>query len=134
MARKVMVLEKALAIMETVGASAALRQKFREQVEGIYAASNIREVDDIQVASVFSQQRRVGVVELIVNDQNIQMEPKKAQEIGLMLLEAAEAAISDAVFIQFIERIGITEPQTQGQMLMQLREIRQGTRDTVHPH
>ena len=49
-----------------------------------------------------------------------------------MLLEAAEAATSDEIFVTMLEKIGI-DTERAGHVLIDLREIRQGTRGTSWP-
>jgi hypothetical protein len=58
-----------------------------------------------------------------------QMTPKKAKEIADMLLTAAEAAISDEIVMKLLRKVGITDPTRLGTILLDLRELRQGTRD-----
>jgi hypothetical protein len=57
---------------------------------------------------------------------------KKAREVGLMLLEAAEAAMSDEIMVKLLEQVGLP-PEARTGMLLHLREIRQGTRGTSWP-
>ena len=70
---------------------------------------------------------------MTLNDHRSQMDPAKGREIGLMLIEAAEAAISDEVFVRLLEQMGVDDPQHYGRLLLELRELRQGTRGTSYP-
>jgi hypothetical protein len=71
-----------------------------------------------------------GFVELRVNQHRAHLTARKAQEIAHMLVEAAEAAISDQIMLDVLIEIGIVEPRRQ---LLKLREKRQGTRDPSWP-
>jgi hypothetical protein len=74
-------------------------------------------------------------VELTLDEVRSQMEPKKAREIGMMLIEAAEAATSDEIFLKLLtEKIGLNlDDHARGAFLLDLREIRQGSRDIQRP-
>jgi hypothetical protein len=61
------------------------------------------------------------------------MEAAKAREIGLMLIQAAEAATSDEIFITLLKQIGLDTGEHHGTILLALREIRQGTRGVSWP-
>lgn len=145
MAKALLMLEEVLAMLRATSAPNRVIESFRQQAEAVLAKRNIREVeastdedpgkvDAITVSSSYGHRTRKGYVEFTLNDQRTQMEPKKAREIGLMLLESAEAATSDEMFITLIrERVGITDPDAAGRFLVDLREIRQGTRDILWP-
>jgi hypothetical protein len=133
MARHVYVLEEILAILQSIGAAKGTIENFRRQAEAITAHKAARELDDVVVSSGFGVKSQRGTVDLTINDQNSQMGAKKAREIGLMLIEAAEAATSDEIVVTLLKRIGITEPDRLGHILVDLREIRQGTRGIARP-
>jgi hypothetical protein len=50
-----------------------------------------------------------------------------------MLLQGSEAAISDEITIKLLEKVGIDDAHRQGTILLDLRELRQGSRDVVRP-
>lgn len=138
MAKPLLVLDEVLAMLSVVGASVALQKKFHAQAEHVLRAKGrmvaAGESDDPQdrvtVASGFGGATSRGFVELTLNDQLTQMDIAKAREIGLMLLEAAEAATSDQIIAQLLrDKIGIDDPDKIGHILLDLRELRQGTRD-----
>jgi hypothetical protein len=133
MARTVMTLEEAVAFLNVVGAPAALVEKFMAQAGAVYAKRDTRGYDAVSVTSGFGQKTRVGYVELQVNDQRTQMDVRKAREIGLMLIQAAEAASSDQMFVELLKRIGLEDDERVGPILLELRDIRQGTRDISWP-
>lgn len=133
MSRQVFVLEEVVAMLQATGAAAGTIEKFRKQAEFVAGSKRQQGYDDVQVASGYGATSKRGHVELTVNDQRIQMDPKKAREIGLMLIESAEAATSDEMFMTLLARIGIDDAEKLGRILIDLREIRQGARGVVYP-
>lgn len=134
MARQLFVLEEIIAMLETIGAAKGTIANFRKQAEFVASKRPKTEVDDVTVSSGFGQKTQRGFVEFTLNDQLSQLEPKKAREIGLMLIEAAEAATSDEMFMTLLDRMGIDKDAPgYGSILLELREIRQGTRGVSRP-
>jgi hypothetical protein len=141
LAKILLVLDEALAILQVVGASTTLQAKFREQAANAlqhkargHVADPEPETDAITVSSGYGTRTQHGFVELTVNEVLTQMDPAKAREIGMMLIEAAEAAISDQIVMTLLrDRVGITDPGRLGPILIDLREIRQGVRGTSWP-
>jgi hypothetical protein len=135
--KTLLVLDEVVAMLRVVGASDALVERFRVQATtALQHKARGRVPDDTPEdhVTVNSGLGKAGAhVELTINDQLTQMDPKKAREIGLMLLEGAEAATSDAVFVLLLQRIGITDAERLGAILLDLRELRQGTRGTSWP-
>ena len=86
------------------------------------------------MSSLYGQNTRLGLVQLTVDGHPIsQLEPTKAKEIGLFLIECAEAAISDQVLVEFlVGKLGV-ERDKAAMALKDVREIRQGTREAVFP-
>jgi hypothetical protein len=133
MARQVFVLEEVLAILKGSGATPGVIETFQRHATFIAAKRNAKTMDAVTVSSSFGSDTRRGSVELTMNDQLSQMPPAKAREIGIMLLEAAEAAMSDEIFVTLLtERLGL-ERDAAARVLIDLREIRQGTRGTSWP-
>jgi hypothetical protein len=128
-----MALEEAVAMLKAVGAPAALVEKFTAQAEAVYAKKGPMGNDEVTITSGFGQTSQQGFVELTLNDQRSQMDVKKAREIGLMLIQGAEAASSDAMFVALLKQTGMDQPEAYGQVLLALREIRQGTREVSWP-
>jgi hypothetical protein len=88
---------------------------------------------DITVSTLLSSQTKQGRVELAVNGELTQMDLDKAREVVWMLQGAIEAAISDAMLFKFLtERIGLPA-NAAAAALVDFREMRQGSRDRVHP-
>src|SRR5262245_65357699 len=136
MAKPLLVLDEVLAMLKVVGAPNRVIDAFRTQADAVLAARHVREVeattpetpdtDAITVSSSFGQKTHRGYVEFTLNEQRTQMEPAKARQVGLFLLEAAEAATSDELFVKLlVDKVGIS-PERAGYVLVDLREIRQG--------
>lgn len=87
----------------------------------------------IEVASILSQRTKQGMVELTLNGEKTQMDIAKAREVRDMLQQAIEAAITDTLIFQFMrERIGMDEDQA-ARVLLDFRELRQGSKSVVYP-
>ena len=133
MARRVFVLEEIVGILQTIGAPNRVIDAFRDKAESITDVKPEKAIDEIAVASGFALKARVGFVEFTLDDTRTQMNAKKARAVGLMLLEAAETATADEIFVKLLERVGVVDRERQGQILLDLRELRQSTRDTSWP-
>jgi hypothetical protein len=144
MAKQLLVLEEVEAILRANSTPNRVIEAFRTQATKILAMRNEREteattdeepdrVDRITVSSSYGHRTQKGYVEFTLNELRTQMEPKKAREVGLMLLEAAEAATSDEIFVTLLkEKVGI-DTERAGMVLIDLRELRQGTREISWP-
>lgn len=136
MARTLMVIDEVRAVMEAVKIPKPLIDAFTAHAERIPKWKHRGDADgsdDIEVGSGYGTNSRRGFVEFILNDQLVQLEPAKAREIGLWLIECAEAAMSDEMMITLFAEIGLP-PENQQHVLMKLRQIRQGTRGASRPH
>ena len=88
---------------------------------------------DITVSTLLSSRTQEGRVEFALNGEITQMDLDKAREVVGMLQSAIEAAVSDGLIYKFLtERIKLT-PTAAGAALSDFREMRQGSRDVVHP-
>jgi hypothetical protein len=134
-------------MLETIGASKQTIANFERQARAALERKHTRALeyepeapdldrpagtDAITVASGFGQLSRRGFVDFTLNEVRTQMPADKAREVGLMLLEAAEAAESDEIFVKLLEKTGLPA-EAAGRMLLELRELRQGTRGTSWP-
>lgn len=134
MATPTFVLEEVLAMLEAVGVPAKHVTAFREQAEATLAHQPARGEDHVWVNSGFGVRTRRGFVTLEVNEARSQMDTKKAREIGFMLIEAAEAGESDEIVATWLTQHGVAnDPDTLGQILLDLRAIRHGTRGSSRP-
>jgi hypothetical protein len=135
MAKHLVGLDEVLAMMKAADISPAKVAAFKRQAEAVFAHRDTKGYDDVFVTSGFGTHTRKGFVELTINEQRMQMEVKKAQEIGIMLIECATAAAGDEAFVRFmLDKVGIEDdPEKIGRMLLDLREQRQGTRDGSRP-
>lgn len=87
----------------------------------------------IVIGTILSHRTNEGMVEITINGEKAQLDLTKAREVHRNLGGAIEAAISDQLIFQFLTtRIGI-EPAKAASVLLDFRELRQGTRDTVFP-
>jgi galactose-1-phosphate uridylyltransferase len=141
---QLLVLDEVVLMLKAAGAPNRVIDAFRKQAEAILAARNVREVeasndeepdklDRITVSSSYGHRTQKGYVEFTMNEQRTQMEPKKAREVGLMLLESAEAAIGDEIVVKLLkDKVGL-DTERAGMVLIDLREIRQGTRGIAWP-
>jgi hypothetical protein len=104
---------------------------------------------DIQVVSIYGAKTKQGLVELLITPLSgtsglagglkrgdtikVQMDLPKAREVLGMFSGAIEAAVSDGLLVQFLTtRIGLSE-DAAARALLDFREMRQGSRQTVYP-
>lgn len=89
--------------------------------------------DRIEVGSLLSAATKEGRVELVLNGEISQMDLPKAREVVGMLQSAIEAAVSDQLLYTFLTaRVGLA-PEAASAALLDFRELRQGSRQVVHP-
>lgn len=89
--------------------------------------------DRIEVGSLLSAASKEGRVELVLNGEISQMDLPKAREVVGMLQGAIEAAATDQMLFAFLTtRIGLSA-DAAGRALLDFRELRQGSRQVVHP-
>jgi len=90
--------------------------------------------DHIEIASILSTRTKQGMVEVHLNGESTQFDIAKAREVRDMLQGAIEAAITDTILYQFMkEKVGITEENRLAQILLDFRELRQGSKSVVYP-
>ena len=88
---------------------------------------------DITVSTIVSRRDGQGKVDFQLNGELTQMDLDKAREVVGMLQGAIEAAVSDQLIVQFLkEKIGLDADRANA-ALVDFREMRQGSRDRVHP-
>jgi hypothetical protein len=86
----------------------------------------------IEVASILSHRTKEGMVELVLNGEKAQMDLAKAREVIGFLQGAVEAAISDQILFAFLTtKVGISEEKASA-VLLDFRELRQGSRSPVY--
>lgn len=89
--------------------------------------------DHIEVGTLLSAATKEGRVELVLNGEITQMDLAKTREVVGMLQGAIEAAATDQMLYAFLTgRIGLA-PEAAAAALLDFRELRQGSRGTVHP-
>jgi len=88
---------------------------------------------EITVSTLLSSRTKEGRIDFTLNGELTQMDLPKAREVVGMLQGAIEAAISDELVFKFLtQKIGL-EPERASAALVDFRELRQGSRDTVYP-
>lgn len=81
-----------------------------------------------EIGSGFDHNRNEPYVEVSVDLSPAQFSPAKARELGLLLLECADAAESDAALWQFAQQtIGLDEVDT-AKLIGQFRKLREARR------
>lgn len=90
------------------------------------------EMQKLELHTILSNRTKTGMVNLILDDKPIaQWDVAKAKTIHAMLGEAIEAAISDELIYKFFtEKVGFDD-QKASAILLDFRELRQGTFETV---
>lgn len=92
-----------------------------------------RKETTLEVGTILSNRTKQGMVELTLNGEKTQMDLDKAREVVGMLHAAIEAAVSDTLIYKFFtEKVGI-DGDRAARMLLDFRELRQGSRSTVYP-
>lgn len=87
----------------------------------------------LTVGTLLSARSKEGRVELALDGALCQMDLDKAREVVGMLQGAIEAALTDQMLYHFlVTRVGLSDDDA-GRALLDFRELRQGSRDTVHP-
>lgn len=143
--------DEAVAILGASGAPDDLVQRFARQLEVVlgarrgfgpdgmvtcYSVAGARSGHpgvNIDMERVTAIGETIGFVDVHMPGSGVrlQLDIKSAYKVATNLLGAAEAAISDmTVFRLLTEKVGIEAAQA-GRMLVDLRELRQGSRDTV---
>ncbi len=123
--------DEAVAMLETVGAAKETVRRFRQQADAVLARRPGLGDEHVIVTSLYGAKSQQPGVNLQIGEVRLQMDVKSAQKVALDILSATEAAISDAAVMQLlIEKVGL-DPTRASAVLLDLREIRQGSRDTV---
>lgn len=88
----------------------------------------------LEIGTILSQRTKQGIVELKIDDQVIaQWDVAKAKEIHRMLGECIEAAITDQLIYDFFtKKVGFDDNKAS-RVLLDFRELRQGSRNPVFP-
>lgn len=92
----------------------------------------------IEWSSIIASRTKLGAVEMTLRRDGqepyvLQMSLDAARSVAANLAGAIEAAISDQIFYALLtDRLGL-EPASAARALLDLRELRQGSRGTVYP-
>lgn len=65
----------------------------------------------VLIESIFGAKTKKGLVRLQIGEFSITLEPHKSREIGIMLIEASEAAITDHFLSEWLKNIGVPESE-----------------------
>lgn len=88
----------------------------------------------LEIGTILSHRTKEGMIELVLNGEKTQMDIPKAKEVLGMLSGAIEAAVSDTLIYRFLtSKVGLSEDKAAA-ALMDFRELRQGSRETVYPN
>lgn len=88
---------------------------------------------NLTVSTLLSRRDKTGRVELALNGEIVQMDLDKAREVAAMLTGAIEAAISDELIYRFMVTWAGLDDERASAAMVAFRELRQGSRDRVHP-
>ena len=102
----------------------SLREKLSDALTGKFPTEHLVDFNTVFAASMVSGQTRLPIVKLTQGFVVTQMTPDEARAIAISLMEAADAAISDAFLMSFvIEKLG-GEYQQAASMVIDFREFR----------
>ena len=123
--------DEAVAMLETISAAKETVRRFAAQARFVLDARPGLGDEHVIVTALYGAKSHQPGVNLQLGTVRLQMDVKSAQKIALDILSATEAAISDtAVMRLLVDKLGIEERRA-GIILIDLREIRQGSRKAV---
>jgi len=123
------------AAINVLGPKSAAREHLQERLDAWKARHDPEapEATGIEVASILSHRTKQGLVEMTLGREKVQMDLDKAREVLGFMHGAIEAAITDQMLFAFLtEKVGL-KPDQASAALLDFREMRQGSRDTVYP-
>ena len=90
------------------------------------------EADTIGISSVVSSRDYRPFVQLKWGSEGCQMTPEEARAHAYAILDAANAAETDAIMVGFLrEKVGLKEGMDIGRILMDFRELREKAKYSV---
>lgn len=90
-------------------------------------------LQNIAFSTILSDRTKMGMIEFSLNDEMSQWDLDKAREVHRMLGEAIEAAVSDTLLFQFFTQMIGFDDEKASRVLLDFRELRQGSRDSQRP-
>lgn len=87
----------------------------------------------IEIGTILSHSSGHGRVEIQLGTEVAQWDISDAKKVSAMLTEAIEAAISDELIFKFLTQKVNIGPQKAAALLIDFRELRQGSKETVNP-
>lgn len=125
--------DEAVAMLETIGAAKDTTARFKRQATFALSGRPALGDEHVIVTALYGATSHQPGVNLQLGNVRLQMDVKSAQKVALDILGATEAAISDTAVVRLlVEKFGIDEARA-GLVLLDLREIRQGSRGVVFP-
>ena len=93
------------------------------------------DTDGIAIEGIFGHRTKQPLVQITIpgHQEAVFLNPAGARAIGLYLIEAAEAAATDAFLMRVLNRAGVEEPQ-QAQILHLFRKHREEEREQRRSH
>lgn len=79
-----------------------------------------------QVGSMYGHETRQPIVVVEIGEEKVQMRPEDARNLALNLLQASEAALSDAFLFSFITEVADGDQAIGARTLQEFRLYRQG--------
>lgn len=87
----------------------------------------------IEIGTILSHQTGRGRIEIAIGGEVAQWDVADARKISSMLVEAIEASISDELVFKFLTQKVNLSPEKAASLLIEFRELRQGSRTAVNP-
>lgn len=134
MPQQLISVDEAVAMLQTIGAAKETIRRFTQQANDVLGKRPTLGNETVHVSSLYGAKSGEPGVNLEVGELRFQMDVKSAHKIGLDIISAAEAAISDASIMKLLTDKFDLEPEQAGRVLLDLREIRQGSRESVIGH
>lgn len=99
----------------------------------LQAIANSKSAGMVEIGTIISSQTGRGRVEVAIGGELAQWDIGDAKKVHAMLGEAIEAAISDELIMKFLtQKVGIDQDKA-ARLLVDFRELRQGSKETVNP-
>lgn len=87
----------------------------------------------IEIGTILSHSTGRGRIEIQLGAEVAQWDVADAKKVSAMLTEAIEAAISDELIFTFLRDRVHLSPEKAAALLIDFRELRQGSKETVNP-
>ncbi len=123
--------DEVVATLQVIGASKETIANFTKQITFVLERRPALGDEHVIVTTLHGAASGQPGVNLQVGATRLQMDVKSAHKVGFDILQATEAAISDAAVMRLlVEKIGLDVARAS-RVMIDLREMRQGSRDAV---